>query len=145
MSGEKIVCPGTRMNRRTSFSSRVRTPMTFMAAVFFGPSFAMTQAIATLPTIADGIAVKKPGELTMGILSETLDDIVHVEGRGGGPDLGMDEGQVVEVQEVLDNELPVRGDVEAAGLQKLACVLQLSCGRDVVDVQRLKHLDKHGS
>ena len=30
-------------------------------------------------TIADGIAVKHPGELTMSILSELLDDIVHVE------------------------------------------------------------------
>jgi threonine dehydratase len=30
-------------------------------------------------TIADGIAVKEPGELTMGILGETLDDIVSVE------------------------------------------------------------------
>lgn len=42
------------------------------------------QAAGTLPggsgfTIADGIAVKKPGELTMSILSETLDEIVHVE------------------------------------------------------------------
>jgi threonine dehydratase len=30
-------------------------------------------------TIADGIAVKEPGELTMGILGETLDDIVSVD------------------------------------------------------------------
>jgi threonine dehydratase len=30
-------------------------------------------------TIADGIAVKHPGELTMAILGELLDDIVHVE------------------------------------------------------------------
>jgi threonine dehydratase len=42
------------------------------------------QAAGTRPggsgfTIADGIAVKKPGELTMGILGETLDDIVTVE------------------------------------------------------------------
>ncbi len=42
------------------------------------------QAAGTRPggsgfTIADGIAVKKPGELTMGILGETLDDIVFVE------------------------------------------------------------------
>jgi threonine dehydratase len=42
------------------------------------------QAAGTRPggsgyTIADGIAVKKPGELTMGILGETLDDIVSVE------------------------------------------------------------------
>jgi threonine dehydratase len=29
-------------------------------------------------TIADGIAVKQPGELTMGILRETLDDLVEV-------------------------------------------------------------------
>jgi threonine dehydratase len=32
-----------------------------------------------LGTIADGIAVKHPGELTMGILEGLLDDIVHVE------------------------------------------------------------------
>ena len=42
------------------------------------------QAAGTRPggsgyTIADGIAVKEPGELTMGILGETLDDIVIVE------------------------------------------------------------------
>ena len=42
------------------------------------------QAAGTRPggrgfTIADGIAVKKPGELTMSILAETLDDIVYVE------------------------------------------------------------------
>ena len=42
------------------------------------------QAAGTRPggtgfTIADGIAVKEPGELTMQILGETLDDIVTVE------------------------------------------------------------------
>jgi threonine dehydratase len=42
------------------------------------------QAAGTRPggsgyTIADGIAVKEPGELTMGILGETLDDIVAVD------------------------------------------------------------------
>jgi threonine dehydratase len=42
------------------------------------------QAAGTRPggsgyTIADGIAVKEPGDLTMGILGETLDDIVFVE------------------------------------------------------------------
>ena len=42
------------------------------------------QAAGTRPggkgfTIADGIAVKKPGDLTMGILAETLDEIVYVE------------------------------------------------------------------
>ena len=42
------------------------------------------QAAGTRPggsgfTIADGIAVKEPGELTMGILAETLDEIVTVE------------------------------------------------------------------
>jgi threonine dehydratase len=41
------------------------------------------QAAGTAPggtgfTIADGIAVKQPGELTMGILEDTLDDIVTV-------------------------------------------------------------------
>jgi threonine dehydratase len=30
-------------------------------------------------TFADGIAVKRPGELTMAILEELLDDVVHVE------------------------------------------------------------------
>src|SRR5207302_1305554 len=30
-------------------------------------------------TIADGIAVKHPGELTMSILDDLLDDMVHVE------------------------------------------------------------------
>jgi threonine dehydratase len=42
------------------------------------------QAAGTRPggsgySLADGIAVKEPGELTMGILAETLDDIVAVE------------------------------------------------------------------
>src|SRR5437879_6644919 len=42
------------------------------------------QAAGTRPggsgyTIADGVAVKEPGVLTMGILGETLDDIVAVE------------------------------------------------------------------
>jgi threonine dehydratase len=42
------------------------------------------QAAGTRPggsgyTIADGIAVKEPGDLTMGILGETLDDFVFVE------------------------------------------------------------------
>jgi threonine dehydratase len=42
------------------------------------------QAAGTRPggsghTIADGIAVKEPGDLTMGILGETLDDIVSIE------------------------------------------------------------------
>jgi threonine dehydratase len=30
-------------------------------------------------TIADGIAVKEPGELTMAVLDETLDELVHVD------------------------------------------------------------------
>src|SRR5262249_30182695 len=37
------------------------------------------QAGKTGPTIADGIDVKHPGELTMSILDELLDDVVHVE------------------------------------------------------------------
>ncbi len=42
------------------------------------------QAAGTRPggsgyTLADGIAVKEPGDVTMGILGETLDDIVSVE------------------------------------------------------------------
>ena len=58
------------------------------------------QAAGTRPggtgfTIADGIAVKEPGELTMGILGETLDDIVTVEdeqiARGDRPPRRADE------------------------------------------------------
>ncbi len=37
------------------------------------------QAGKTGPTIADGIAVKHPGELTMSILDSHLDELVHVE------------------------------------------------------------------
>ena len=55
-----------------------------LRAVRPGLKIVGVQAAGTRPggsgfTIADGIAVKKPGELTMGILSETLDDIVFVE------------------------------------------------------------------
>ena len=40
------------------------------------------QAGAAATTIADGIAVKEPGELTMSILDELLDDLVDVDRRG---------------------------------------------------------------
>ena len=54
-----------------------------LRAVRPGLQIVGVQAAGTLPggsgyTIADGIAVKKPGELTMGILGEALDDIVAV-------------------------------------------------------------------
>jgi threonine dehydratase len=55
-----------------------------LRAVRQGLRLVGVQAAGTRPggsgyTIADGIAVKQPGELTMGILGETLDDIVTVE------------------------------------------------------------------
>ena len=55
-----------------------------LRAVRGGLRLVGVQAAGTLPggsgyTIADGIAVKKPGELTMSILDEVLDEIVSVE------------------------------------------------------------------
>jgi threonine dehydratase len=55
-----------------------------LRAVRPGVRIVGVQAEGTLPagsgfTIADGIAVKKPGELTMSILDEVLDDIVSVD------------------------------------------------------------------
>jgi threonine dehydratase len=55
-----------------------------LRAVRRGLRIVGVQAAGTRPggsgyTIADGIAVKEPGELTMGILGATLDDIVIVE------------------------------------------------------------------
>jgi len=55
-----------------------------LSAVRPGLRLVGVQAAGTRPggsgyTIADGIAVKEPGELTMSILDETLDDIVVVE------------------------------------------------------------------
>jgi threonine dehydratase len=55
-----------------------------LRAVCPGLRLVGVQAAGTRPggsgyTIADGIAVKEPGELTMGILAETLDEIVVVE------------------------------------------------------------------
>jgi threonine dehydratase len=55
-----------------------------LRAVRPGLKIVGVQAAGTRPggsgfTIADGIAVKKPGELTMGILEQTLDEIVYVE------------------------------------------------------------------
>jgi threonine dehydratase len=54
-----------------------------LRAVRPGVRIVGVQAAGTLPdgpgfTIADGIAVKKPGELTMSILERTLDEIVSV-------------------------------------------------------------------
>jgi threonine dehydratase len=55
-----------------------------LRAVRPGVSIVGVQAAGTLPggsgyTIADGILVKKPGELTMSILDDVLDDIVAVD------------------------------------------------------------------
>ena len=54
-----------------------------LRAVKPGVRIVGVQAAGTLPegsgfTIADGIAVKTPGELTMGILDDVLDDLVSV-------------------------------------------------------------------
>jgi threonine dehydratase len=63
------LCSGIALALRAAKGSRIR--------------IVGVQAEGTLPggsgyTIADGIAVKKPGELTMSILGEVLDDIVSV-------------------------------------------------------------------
>ena len=73
------------------------------------------QAAGTRPggsghTIADGIAVKQPGELTMGILGETLDDIVTVE-----------DEQIAEAIVLLAERTKLV--VEGAGAASVAAVL----------------------
>ena len=73
------------------------------------------QAAGTRPggsgfTIADGIAVKEPGELTMGILGETLDDIVTV-----------DDEQIAEAIVLLAERTKLV--VEGAGAASAAAVL----------------------
>ena len=74
------------------------------------------QAAGTRPggsgyTIADGIAVKEPGDLTMGILAETLDDIVTV-----------DDEQIAEAIVLLAERTKLV--VEGAGAASAAAVLQ---------------------
>src|SRR4051795_1631647 len=73
------------------------------------------QAAGTRPdgagfTIADGIAVKEPGELTMGILGETLDDIVTVE-----------DEQIAEAIVLLAERTKLV--VEGAGAASIAAIL----------------------
>ena len=74
------------------------------------------QAAGTRPggsgyTIADGIAVKEPGEVTMGILGETLDDIVTV-----------DDEQIAEAIVLLAERTKLV--VEGAGAASAAAILQ---------------------
>src|SRR5437763_1544266 len=74
------------------------------------------QAAGTRPggsgyTIADGIAVKEPGEVTMGILGETLDDLVTV-----------DDEQIAEAIVLLAERTKLV--VEGAGAASAAAVLQ---------------------
>jgi threonine dehydratase len=74
------------------------------------------QAAGTRPggsgfSIADGIAVKEPGELTMGILGQTLDDIVSVG-----------DEQIAEAIVLLAERTKLV--VEGAGAASVAAVLQ---------------------
>ena len=74
------------------------------------------QAAGTRPggsgyTIADGIAVKEPGELTMGILRETLDEIVFVE-----------DEQIAEAIVLLAERTKLV--VEGAGAVSVAAILE---------------------
>jgi threonine dehydratase len=73
------------------------------------------QAAGTRPggsgyTIADGIAVKEPGDVTMGILGETLDDIVAVE-----------DEQIAEAIVLLAERTKLV--VEGAGAASIAAIL----------------------
>ena len=66
-------------------------------------------------TIADGIAVKHPGELTMSILDELLDDIVHVD----------DEAIAEAITLLLERAKLV---VEGAGAASIAALLDGTVG-----------------
>jgi threonine dehydratase len=66
-------------------------------------------------TIADGIAVKHPGELTMSILHDLLDDIVHVE----------DDAIAEAITWLLERSKVV---VEGAGAASVAALLQGEAG-----------------
>jgi threonine dehydratase len=68
-------------------------------------------------TIADGIAVKHPGELTMAILDELLDDVVHVD----------DDAISEAITLLLERSKLV---VEGAGAASVAAVLQGQAGGD---------------
>ncbi len=86
-----------------------------LRAVRPGVRIVGVQAAGTRPggsgfTIADGIAVKKPGELTMGILGKTLDDIVHVE-----------DEQIAEAMVLLAER--TKFVVEGAGAVSIAAIL----------------------
>jgi threonine dehydratase len=70
-------------------------------------------------TIADGIAVKHPGELTMSILDHVLDDLVHVE----------DEAIAEAITLLLERSKLV---VEGAGAASVAALLQGDAGGDDV-------------
>jgi threonine dehydratase len=72
-----------------------------------------------LGTIADGIAVKHPGDLTMGILEGLLDDIVHVE----------DEAIAEAIVLLLERAKVV---VEGAGAASVAALLGGLAGGDKV-------------
>lgn len=66
-------------------------------------------------TIADGIAVKHPGELTMSILDELLDDIIHVD----------DDAISEAITLLLERSKLV---VEGAGAASVAALLQGAVG-----------------
>jgi len=66
-------------------------------------------------TIADGIAVKHPGELTMAILDDLLDDIVHVE----------DDALAYAITLLLERSKLV---VEGAGAASVAALLNGDAG-----------------
>ena len=68
-------------------------------------------------TIADGISVKHPGEMTMAILDELLDDIVHVE----------DERIAEAITLLLERSKLV---VEGAGAAATAALLDRTVGAD---------------
>ena len=68
-------------------------------------------------TIADGIAVKHPGEVTMSILDELLDDVVHVD----------DDAISEAITLLLERSKLV---VEGAGAASVAAVLQGDAGGD---------------
>jgi threonine dehydratase len=70
-------------------------------------------------TIADGIAVKHPGRLTMSILDELLDDLVHVE----------DDAIAEAITLLLERSKLV---VEGAGAASVAALLRGDAGGDDV-------------
>jgi threonine dehydratase len=91
-------------------------------------------------TIADGIAVKHPGELTMSILEHLLDDVVHVE----------DEAIAEAILLLLERSKVV---VEGAGAASVAALLQGEAGGDDVcallsggniDATQLVSVVRHG-